>query len=262
MGCNSSTNSFPLEKTPKAPDADINGLSTRFTPNKPKDVYLNQAQTYFNFLVTNLDVHVNPDYSFGLIRWEWPPWLVLTGLGSHSTLKIDENIRKGGPCLCPNQEHRFFDQNPFVRSRITFYYGKTAEEDSKTGTNAIHIYEEFTFNSFGQITFIEAWWDNPENLNLPKTLGKGWCTWPQLPPRESDGWPPLEINRMSSKIPGLGCGRRSMLSSDSLKEAAKKDPYVKEFRERLEHFAGEIMVTGAEQTLANIMGLRPSNLVL
>lgn len=171
-------------------------------------------------------------------------------------------IRKSGTCLCTNREHRFFHENPFVRSRVTFYYGETAEDDIKTGANAIHIYEEFTFNSFGQITFIEAWWDNPDNKNLPKTLGMDWCSWPQLPLRDPDGWPPLNINRLSTKIPGLGCGRYRMLTSKSLKIAAEKDPFVKEFRERLEQVVREILVSGAIQTLENIAGLRPDNLVL
>ena len=40
---------------------------------------------------------------------------------------------------------------------ITFYYG---QDDIENKTDPLRIYEEFTFSAAGEITFVEAWWDN------------------------------------------------------------------------------------------------------
>ena len=54
----------------------------------------------------------------------------------------------------------------------------------------VDIYEEFTFNNEGEITFIEAWTDSPEHF--PTT-------------DFSDYWAEgKEVKRISTVIPGLG----------------------------------------------------------
>lgn len=128
-------------------------LSTVLVPKFEKDYYIDQANQYFDSLDTSVEKG-KPNYSSKLARWEWQPWLILTGFGKEKTLLIDGAIRASGKCICVNREHRFFDQNPFIRSVITFYYG---EDDIVNKTNALRILEEFTFNDSGEITFIEAW---------------------------------------------------------------------------------------------------------
>ena len=55
------------------------------------------------------------------------------------------------PTKVINRKCRGFDVQPFGRCHVTFHYLK--------GDHLVDIYEEFTFNDAGEITFIEAWTD-------------------------------------------------------------------------------------------------------
>jgi hypothetical protein len=158
-----------------------------------------------------------PDYVFLVARWEWPPWLLLTGFGEAGLYLSDSAIRLY-PCVVEEREHRYFNKNPFVRSLVTFYYNHNKE-------NPIRIYEEFTFNSKGEMTFIEAW-----SADL-------------LTARDSDNWPTFDaVKRLSVKIPGLRNSSRSIdLNSVYFKRAARKDEDVKNFRDRALNFTKYII---------------------
>jgi len=163
-------------------------LSIVLKPTFEKEYYKDQVNQYFDSLDTSVEKG-KPKYSPKIARWEWPPWLILTGYGDEKMRIIDGAIRKSGQCICVNRQHRFFPQNPFIRSVVTFYYG---EEDVANRTNPLRIFEEFTFNDIGEITFIEAWWDR-DYRGL-------------LPPLDDNGWPIDQdaVNRISTQIPGLG----------------------------------------------------------
>lgn len=150
MGCISSTNNAD----DRNPNFEL--MSSAVKRNVPDEYYINQANEYFNSLDTTKREYM-PKYNQNVARFEWPPWLLLTGLGKERTIAIDEAIRLMGPCVCVDRNHKLFASNPFVRSVITFYYGK---EDIEKKIHPVRIYEEFTFNSIGEITFVEAWWDN------------------------------------------------------------------------------------------------------
>ena len=80
-----------------------------------------------------------------------------------------------------NRDCRFFKAQPFARCRVTFHY---LNPDSY-----FDIYEEFTFNNQGEITFVEAWSDHPG----------------YLPMGADDFWAESKnVKRISWKVPGLG----------------------------------------------------------
>ena len=58
------------------------------------------------------------------------------------------------PTKVINRVCKGFNVQPFGRCHVTFMY--------KGHDGRVDIYEEFTFNDQGEITFIEAWTDSPE----------------------------------------------------------------------------------------------------
>ena len=86
------------------------------------------------------------------------------------------------PTKVINRDCRSFDVQPFCRCRVTFHYEWI---DSK-----IDIYQEFTFNDFGELTFIEAWSDKDGFLPMDP---------------ERDFWAEsANVRRLSTRVPGLG----------------------------------------------------------
>ena len=80
------------------------------------------------------------------------------------------------------------------------------------------IYEEFTFNDSGGMTFIEAW------SNLPKYL-------PMDP--DQDPWAENGIPRLSTRVPGLGNEQGLIdLDGERMSEVAAKDEDVAELQRR------------------------------
>ena len=69
------------------PDA----LSTCSAPAQPADHYADQGMKYFDSLDESADPESKPDDAEGVARWEWPPWLLLTGYGADMIAAI------GGP---------------------------------------------------------------------------------------------------------------------------------------------------------------------
>mgnify|MGYP001244056318 CR=1 FL=1 len=175
-------------------------LSPRFDP----DYYVTQAHKYFNTMDTAEDRDDAPFYSEWVVRWEWPPWLLLTAFGADHIENTDLLLR-AYPSTIPDRDCRFFETQPFARCRVTFYY----EDESHEGRGC-PIYEEFAFNDAGEMTVIEAWSDL-EGLR---------------PMNPSDDWAEeASVHRLSTKIPGLGTPDGQLdINGQVMAEAAASDP--------------------------------------
>ncbi|MEL6107398.1 MAG: hypothetical protein AAFU85_15265 [Planctomycetota bacterium] len=201
-----------LGVTGKPEDA---ALSTVLSPQFPDDYYRQQCSLYFDTLASNRSDFLIPEYSEGVVRWEWPPWLLLTGKGKANMIALDI-LLKAYPTKVPIAEREFkvFNKQPFGRSRVTFYFGAD-------GKDVVKIYEEFTFNDRGQMTFIEAWSDEDGLLPMPSKERDPWG--------EGDG-----VNRLSTAIPGLGSAS-SAIDRPALELAAKSDHRLAVFLKCDEH---------------------------
>jgi hypothetical protein len=183
------------------------GLSTCLEPAHSDAYYEAQSHLYFNTMDANEDRDVGPNYAELVARWEWPPWLKLTAFGREDIIESDLLLRLYESTV-PERDCRAFGRQPFGRCRVTFYY---TEHEGR----GCPIYEEFTFNDAGEVTFIEAWSDLPG----------------MLPMDDSDEWAEGDtVDRLSTRIPGLGSAEgRVDLSSSALAEAAAEDDDVADF---------------------------------
>ena len=147
-------------------------------------------------------------------HWEWPPWLLLTGQGRDLIHTVDAGVLSVYPnTTVPTRDCRAFTEPPFARCRVSFdYAGRPCP-----------IYEEFTFNDAGEITFIEAWSDLP-GLRPTEDPADPWAEGPG-------------IHRLSTRVPGLGTpSGRLEPEGDALAMAAAADPELADFRERVQDF--------------------------
>ena len=187
--------------------ADQLATSKDMTPKFDLDYYANESNKYFDTLDTYASRDSKPKYSSHVIRWEWYPWLFLTAHKKWS-LKLDR-ILLLYPTKVINRVCKGFNVQPFGRCHVTFHYLK--------GNHLINIYEEFTFNDRGEITFIEAWTDEP-----------GFS--PMAP---DDYWAEdLSVKRLSSKVPGLG-STSGRYDRKELKRLAKEDNDLNNLKKRL-----------------------------
>lgn len=192
------------------PDA---ALSTELAPTQTPEYYVAQASLYFDTLDTRADPSLVPNYSSLVARWEWPPWLYLTGYGRDNMIESTRAALAVDPSTVPTRDCRFFPVQPFARCRVTFQYPE----------GPCGIYEEFTFNDAGEMTFIEAWSVFPETLPTsdPNDL------WAEGP----------DVHRLSTKIPGLGNATGTIdLSSAAMQHAAERDPEIADFVRRANDF--------------------------
>lgn len=130
--------------------------------------YVEEAHKYFDGLDSELSKSASSHgmmYTTDAIRWEWPPWLLLTGYTGISMSIQDPLLHVGGAALemyvqgvpRSSRECRLFKINPFVRCLVFMdMHGSQAnvDEDEKMHCD---IYEEFTYVSSGKISFVEAW---------------------------------------------------------------------------------------------------------
>jgi hypothetical protein len=171
------------------------------------DYYVEQSSMYFDTMDSRVEPGVWPNYSELVARWEWPPWLKLTAFGLENILATDSLLRLY-PSTVSERDCRAFDTQPFGRCRVVFAY--EAHDDQPCP-----IYEEFTFNDAGEITFIEAWSDLPGFL--PADDGDPWAEGEQT-------------TRLSTRIPGLGTPTgRIELHGEAMDAAASEDPDVADF---------------------------------
>ena len=188
-------------------------LATALRPEFPSEYYVDQANKYFDTLDLSVDPTSVPSYSTLVARWELPPWLLLTGYGRENMVFTTEAALIGNPSTVPTRDCRAFAVQPFARCYVVFEY----EEGS------CPIYEEFVFNDQGEMTFIEAWSDQPGLL-------------PMADPNDvwADG---TDVARLSTRIPGLGSETGLIdLDSDAMQRAAGEDPEVAEFVRRARDF--------------------------
>jgi hypothetical protein len=174
-------------------------------PVRAPEYYVEQSHRYFDSLDSTIPPDVRPEYAERVVRWEWPPWLKLTGFGRDSMIFTDLFL-KLIPTRIPVRDCRFFPVQPFGRCYVVFDYSG----------DPCPIYEEFTFNEAGEMTFIEAWTDAPGFL-------------PMLDPADRWGEGP-DVNRLSSRIPGLGSPKgRIDLDGEPMQEAASRSKDVADF---------------------------------
>lgn len=192
---------------------DRDALSTALAPTYPDAYYVDQAYRYFDALDENAPRESRPTYSTLVVRWEWPPWLFLTGYGAAQMEALDEAVRAGTPATISARDCRAFAVQPFARCRVTFEYAD----------GPCPIYEEFTFNDQGEQTFIEAWSDLPGYLPT-EDVADLWA----------EGG---DVDRLSTRVPGLGNATGLIdPSSDGMRRAAEGDPELADFVERTQAF--------------------------
>ena len=187
--------------------------ATCLQPTRDPAYYVAQAEAYFDTLDIDADPNSVPVYADLVARWEWPPWLLLTGYGRDVMVSTGKLLKKGDPSTVPTRDCRAFTTQPFARCRVVFSY--------KGGP--CPIYEEFTFNEAGEMTFIEAWSDLPTLVPTqdPSDL------WGERSP----------IGRLSTRIPGLGkTDGRIDLDGAAMATAAANDPDVADFVKRAKDF--------------------------
>jgi hypothetical protein len=188
-------------------------LSTCLTPKQSPDYYAEQSRRYFDTLETNGNHENAPVYSELVARWEWPPWLMLTGFERDMIVQSDRLLAQYAPTTVPQRECRAFATQPFGRCHVSFQFER----------GPCPIYEEFSFNDQGEITFIEAWTDAP-GFALSDAGKDRWA--------EGTG-----IRRLSAKVPGLGRpDGRIDLEGEAMRAAAKVDPEIADFVIRAGNF--------------------------
>jgi hypothetical protein len=178
-------------------------------PMQAPEHYVEQSHRYFDTMDSSVE-HTWPEYSELVARWEWPPWLKLTAFGLDNIHATDA-LLVAFPSIVVERDCRAFDEQPFGRCTVVFYY------DDHDG-RPCPIYEEFTFNDQGEVTFIEAWSDLPGLLPMP----------------EDDPWAEgSDVARLSTRIPGLGNAQGLLdLQSSWMLEAAAADEDVADFVHR------------------------------
>ncbi|MCG8672390.1 MAG: hypothetical protein MI867_23500 [Pseudomonadales bacterium] len=184
---------------------DANSLCLE--PTQTPEYYIDQSIKYFLTMESSVSPLVIPRYSSKVVRWEWPPWLLLTGYERFNLIWTDI-VLKLNPTAYAVLNCQAFDVQPFGRCHVVFDYSG----------ELCPIYEEFTFNDQGEITFIEAWTDMP-----------GW-----IPMEPEDYWAEGNITkRLSTRVPGLG-NETGLVDWDSegMQAAAAKDADVAELVKR------------------------------
>jgi hypothetical protein len=190
--------------------AQDSALSTLLSPVLSPEYYIDQGVKYFLTMESTVPISVQPEYSDLVIRWEWPPWLALTGYRRRNLINTDI-LLKLYPTRYDTIDCQFFEVQPFCRCHVVFNYSGTR----------IPIYEEFTFNDQGQITFIEAWSDYPS----------------LLPMHPTDYWAEADtVLRLSTRVPGLGnaTGRINTWAPWML-NAARTDTSLADLLHRIKH---------------------------
>jgi hypothetical protein len=196
----------PGGEEPPDPCAHDGALADCLAPTMSEVYYAETSSLYFDTMDHTVDLEDWPPYSELVARWEWPPWLKLTAYG-RDNIEAADTFLQLFPSTVPERDCRAFDTQPFGRCYVVFYY------DDHEGLGC-PIYEEFTFNDAGEITFIEAWSD-VDGLR---------------PTAPEDPWAENGIARLSSRIPGLGNAHGLLdLDSEWMQAAADEDEDVADF---------------------------------
>ena len=179
----------------------INAFSTCLTPLYSPEYYIEQGVKYFQTMQSDIPINVVPNYSDKVVRYEWPPWLIVTGY-ERNGLILGDILLKLNPTSYDLIDCRYFEEQPFCRCHVVFNYGG----------ELCPIYEEFTFNDQGEMTFIEAWSDY-ESL-LPMNAGND-GEWD-----DQDYWALGAADRLSTRVPGLGNDRGMIAPASNWMQAS------------------------------------------
>ncbi|MEL6350046.1 MAG: hypothetical protein AAFV53_43505 [Myxococcota bacterium] len=206
VGCGPS----PLDSGQPDPCEGPDARSMCRQPVLSPEYYIAESDGYFDTMDYTADLTREMPYAEQVARWEWPPWLLLTAFGREN-IEFTDTLLRWYPSVVRERDCRAFDTQPFGRCRVVFYY------DAHDGLPC-PIYEEFTFNDDGEITFIEAWSDVPG----------------LLPMGDDDPWAEDADNgRLSTRIPGLGTSLGDIdLYGAAMADAADDDPDVADFVRR------------------------------
>jgi len=189
--------------------------STCLTPKHDDAHYEAEAHAYFDTLDVSADPTNIPAYSERSARWEWPPWLKLTGYGRNMLVETAAVVTKQDPSTIPTRDCRAFEVQPFARCRVVFEYEG----------GPCPIYEEFTFNDQGEMTFIEAWTDAP-GLGPTDLVADPWAEGPN-------------VHRLSTRVPGLGNATGLIDPAGPwMAEIGARDAEVADFAARAQNFWG------------------------
>ena len=191
-------------------DAGTRGATARcLAPSRSPQHYVAAGLAYFDTLDVSADPASAPAYAPQVARWEWPPWLKLTGWGREHLVGTASLLKQVDPCTVPARECRAFDVQPFCRCVVAFAYDE----------GPCPIYEEFTFNAAGEITFIEAWSDLPGLVPGDPSADR-WGEAPAFP-------------RLATRVPGLGTPDGRVDPNGAWMHAAEAtDPDVADFATR------------------------------
>ena len=197
----------PAADTGPDPCSHDGALSGCLEPTQTPEYYAAMSSMYFDTMDTSVELDGWPPYSELVARWEWPPWLKLTAY-TRENIEATDTLLTLYPSVVPERDCRAFDTQPFGRCVVVFYY------DAHEGRGC-PIYEEFSFNDAGEITWIEAWSD-VDGLR---------------PTSAEDPWGEQgDIGRLSARIPGLGNAEGKIdIDSVWMEEAAEADPDVADF---------------------------------
>jgi hypothetical protein len=175
-------------------------------PTRPPQYYVEHGLKYFDTLDSSADPASVPAYWEHVARWEWPPWLKLTGWGRDHVVATAKLLKQADPVTVPSRDCRAFAVQPFCRCVVSFAYPE----------GPCPIYEEFTFDDQGRMTFVEAWSDLP-GLLPGDPVADRWAERPGFP-------------RLSTRVPGLGAASPVIdLGSAWMQAAEARDPDVADF---------------------------------
>jgi len=195
-------------------DADPAARAPASTPTRPAEWYVEQALIYFDTLDSRADPAIVPEYAPDVARWEWPPWLYLTGWGAQHMITSTRAATRLDPSTVEDRDCRFFETQPFARCYVNFVYDG----------GDCPIYEEFTFNDAGEMTFLEAWSVLPGRMPVEDYAGDRWAEGP-------------DADRLSTRIPGLGSPSGAIdLDAPWMRDAAAADPVIADFIRRASDF--------------------------
>ena len=108
VGCDASPS--PPSRT-CGPDALADCARPRQTPA----YYVDQAMRYFDALDVAAPAEHTPTYAELVVRWEWPPWLKLTGYTAAQMELTDKLVKQYAPAVVSHRDCRAFDRQPFAR---------------------------------------------------------------------------------------------------------------------------------------------------
>lgn len=207
----------PAKDPVDCPAGDPEAMLRCSAPVLAPEVYVEAALAYFDTMDSRVPLETFPAYSPLVVRWEWPPWLKLTGY-TRETIEASDRLLRAYPSIVEDRDCRAFDVAPFARCRVSFEY---ADHDGL----GCPIYEEFAFNEAGEITWIEAWSDQPELLPLDPSADP-WAEDPAFP-------------RLAARVPGLGSASGLIdPTGAAIQAAAEADADVADLVTRMADFAG------------------------